>query len=376
MSWAIWITGLPGSGKSVIARAVAAELAGHGAPPTVLELDALRTILTPAPTYSATERETVYRALVYLAKVLTQQGVPVIIDATAHRRAWRDLARATIRHFAEVQLVCPLEVCRRREAQRTGGNAPRGIYAAAGRLGATVPGVDVPYEAALTPEALVDTAHEALPTAVDRVVRAALGLATASPAAPPPPPAGGWALWITGLPGSGKTTVASALVERLTARGIPVALLDLRDVQEFVRGHRLSTPREDEILHRALVAAAMLLTRAGVPVVIDATAPRRVWRQLARELIGQFAEIQLVCPSAICAERERAARWAPPARAYAGQRATVGNEGPDIAVDYEPALHPECIVHTDVLALSSVVDEILPLVLRLHRTRAICSTRP
>src|SRR5207253_563173 len=146
MSWAIWITGLPGIGKSSLARGAAAELEAVGERVVVLELDAIRKFLTPTPTYSATERDVVYRALVYMA--------------TAHRRAWRDLARASIERFAEVQLECPLEVCRERERHRCEGNAPRGIYAQAGKPGAAVPGVDVPYEPALAPELFIDTATE------------------------------------------------------------------------------------------------------------------------------------------------------------------------------------------------------------------------
>ena len=64
MTWAIWITGVPGSGKSVLARAAAETLRARGVPVKVLELDALREILTPTPTYSDHEREAVHRLLV------------------------------------------------------------------------------------------------------------------------------------------------------------------------------------------------------------------------------------------------------------------------------------------------------------------------
>ena len=107
MSWAVWITGLPGSGKSAIAQAAAAELQARGEQVMVLELDRIRKVITPQPTYSDAEREAVYRALVYMAAALVDAGVAVILDATAHRRAWRELARTTIPNFAEVQLRCP-----------------------------------------------------------------------------------------------------------------------------------------------------------------------------------------------------------------------------------------------------------------------------
>jgi protein-L-isoaspartate(D-aspartate) O-methyltransferase len=170
MSWAVWITGPPGSGKSVIARAAAARLRAEGDAVRVLELDVVRRAITPAPIYSDDEREAVYRALVYIGACLVEAGVPVVFDATAHRRAWRDLARATIEHFAEVQLHCPLEVCRRREAERPRGAAPTGIYARATQPGARVPGVNVQYEVAPAPELTIDTVATGVDAAADAVV--------------------------------------------------------------------------------------------------------------------------------------------------------------------------------------------------------------
>jgi protein-L-isoaspartate(D-aspartate) O-methyltransferase len=170
MSWAVWITGLPGSGKSVIARAVAETLRGSGEDVIVLELDEIRRVITPAPTYSDAEREAVYRALVYIGAALVASGVPVIFDATAHRRAWRDLARATLPNFAEVQLVCPLAVCREREETRPRGAAPSGIYARAAHAGAHVPGVNVEYEFARAPALRLDTTAHAVEVAAAAVI--------------------------------------------------------------------------------------------------------------------------------------------------------------------------------------------------------------
>jgi protein-L-isoaspartate(D-aspartate) O-methyltransferase len=187
VSWAVWITGLPGSGKSAIARASAETLGSKGEAVVVLELDRIRKALTPSPTYDAVEREAVYRALVYMAAVLTDAGVPVIVDATGHRRAWRDLARATIARFAEIQLHCPLDVCRERERTRARGQAPPGIYARAGRPGATVPGVDVEYETARAPELAIDTTRQSVAEAAAEVVAFVEAHLRARDGAPPPP---------------------------------------------------------------------------------------------------------------------------------------------------------------------------------------------
>ena len=170
MSWAIWITGPPGSGKTTLARGAAAALEARGLALKVLELDEVRKTVTPEPTYSDTEREIVYRALAYMAKLLTDAGVPVLVDATAHRRAWRELGRHLIPAFAEVQLLCPLEVCREREESRHPGHAPRAIYARGGGPGATVPGLDVPYEESLHADLTLNTDECDLWTQVQEVL--------------------------------------------------------------------------------------------------------------------------------------------------------------------------------------------------------------
>jgi len=119
-AFAVWITGLPASGKSTLARALAEELAGRGTRVCILESDALRKILTPAPTYEEEERDTFYGAVAHFAGILAAHGVPVVIDATGNRRAYRDRARGRIPNFLEVYVECPLPVCLSRD--------PKGIY--------------------------------------------------------------------------------------------------------------------------------------------------------------------------------------------------------------------------------------------------------
>ncbi len=154
MTWAIWVTGLPGSGKTSITRKVQDMVADV----KVLELDEIRRFITPKPTYSEAEREIVYASLVYMAKLLVLEcNKPVIIDATANRRRYRDRARASIPNFAEVYVKCSLETCMVRERTRTAVHAPHGIYQHAAERGATVPGVNVPYEEPQNPEVIVDS---------------------------------------------------------------------------------------------------------------------------------------------------------------------------------------------------------------------------
>ncbi len=156
MAWAAWLTGLPGSGKSSVARETARRLEARGMRVRVLELDEIRRVVTPSPGYTAEEREIVYRALAYMAWLLCNEGVSVIIDATAHRRRFRDAARALIPAFAEIYLCASLSTCRARAGDRRGGYAPADVYGQAGREGSTVPGVDEAYEPPLHPELVID----------------------------------------------------------------------------------------------------------------------------------------------------------------------------------------------------------------------------
>jgi adenylylsulfate kinase len=296
VSWAIWITGIPGSGKSALARAAAETLRARGVPVKVLELDAIRNILTPDPTDSDLEREAVYRLLAFMAATLAKADVPVVVDATAHRR-WRQFARDLIPRFAEVQIE-------------------------------TVPGIDRDD---------------------------------------------GWAIWITGRPGSGKTTIARRVMTALTARGVKARIVDANILRRMV--WPVAVERVDDLVHRAAVCLATLLVETGRAVIVDATAQHRRWRELARELIPRFAEIQLACPPEVCAERERAARWR-----LTGSGRGVGEPAAgadvDLILDYETALCPELTIHTDVQDCATATADVLFVAERFHRQAIHQEGRP
>jgi adenylylsulfate kinase len=150
-AFAVWLTGLPASGKSTIAHALLARLQARGVPCAVLESDALRRLITPQPRYDDAERDLFYAAMAHLGEYLVQRGVPVVFDATANRRVYRDAARARIAHFAEIFVDCPLEVCQARD--------PKGLYRRA-RQGqsSNLPGAQASYEPPLQPELVVQAA--------------------------------------------------------------------------------------------------------------------------------------------------------------------------------------------------------------------------
>ena len=168
--FAVWITGLPGSGKSTFAD----ELKKNHPELVVLRMDELRKTVTPEPTYSEPERDIVYRAIVYVAGKLTELGHNVVIDATGNLKRWRELARQVIPRFAEVYLACPIELCIRREQERLETReAPKDIYRK-GSSGWPVPGIAAPYEEPLSPEVVIDTEKISLREGIS-AIEAAIG---------------------------------------------------------------------------------------------------------------------------------------------------------------------------------------------------------
>jgi adenylylsulfate kinase len=156
--FAVWITGLPASGKSTVATSLAAALRARGIEVEVLESDALRQVFTPHPRYDEKERDEFYGQIAHLGALLSRHGIAVIFDATANLRAYRDRARQQIPRFLEVYVDTPLEVCMHRD--------PKNIY----RQGLAVPGLQAPYEPPLDPDLVIHGEQEPPESAARRII--------------------------------------------------------------------------------------------------------------------------------------------------------------------------------------------------------------
>jgi adenylylsulfate kinase len=144
VSFAAWLTGRPASGKSAIARELVGLLHERGVEVSVLESDVMRTQLTPFPRYDDADRDFFYGTLAEIGAQLVNGGRPVVFDATANRRAYRDAGRKAIERFAEVYVDTPLEICKARD--------PKGLYRG---------GMTIDYEPPLTPELVIDGSRSA-----------------------------------------------------------------------------------------------------------------------------------------------------------------------------------------------------------------------
>ncbi|HLI62108.1 MAG TPA: sulfate adenylyltransferase subunit CysN [Terriglobales bacterium] len=149
----------------------------------------------------------------------------------------------------------------------------------------------------------------------------------------------GVTVWFTGLSGAGKTTICRAVATELLAYGLQVEVMD----GDIIRTHLckdlgFSKQDRDENIRR-IAFVAQLLTRNGTITLVSAISPYRAARDLARQMIGDFLEVYVSTPLAVCEVRDPKDLYQ---KARAGKiRAFTGIDDP-----YEPPLNPEIVCDT------------------------------
>jgi adenylylsulfate kinase len=114
----------------------------------------------------------------------------------------------------------------------------------------------------------------------------------------------GAVIWFTGLSGSGKTTVAQIVEEKLLDAGVPVEILDGDVVRENL-SKGLGFSEEDRNTNiRRIAFVAHLLQRNGTFVITAAISPYRAIRDEARSMIKDFVEVFADAPLEVCEERD------------------------------------------------------------------------
>jgi len=164
----VWFTGLPASGKTTLARAVASSLRDTGDARHVIDGDDLRTGLTSDLGFSREDRAESVRRAGEVALILGRAGVVALTSLVSPYRD--DRAKVRGRHrvaglpFVEVYVATPLSVCESRD--------PKGLYARArrGELSGMT-GVDDPYEAPEAPNVLFTSEQHSLEDGVALVLR-------------------------------------------------------------------------------------------------------------------------------------------------------------------------------------------------------------
>jgi adenylylsulfate kinase len=138
----VWLTGLSGSGKSTIAKALELQLNSNGIHTTTLDGDNLRTGLNSGLGFSTLDRQENLRRVAEVAKIMMESGLVVLAAFVSPLQAQREQVKQIVGadHFAEIFIDTPLSVCEERDV--------KGLYqkARAGIIN-DFTGINAPYEA-------------------------------------------------------------------------------------------------------------------------------------------------------------------------------------------------------------------------------------
>jgi adenylylsulfate kinase len=162
----------------------------------------------------------------------------------------------------------------------------------------------------------------------------------------------GFVLWLTGLSGAGKSTIAAKLGPALAERGHRVELLDGDEVRtNLCQG--LGFSREDRDTNIARIGyVAGKLAKHGVAVLVAAISPYRQARDRVRAEVENFVEIHVAAPVSTCAERDVKGLYA---KALSGEiKQFTGISDP-----YEPPLAPEIVLHTEAETVDESVEQVI-----------------
>jgi adenylylsulfate kinase len=149
-----------------------------------------------------------------------------------------------------------------------------------------------------------------------------------------------FSIWITGLPASGKSTIASSLVNRLRSLNTAVVHLESDEMRTILTPNATYSHEERDTFYRVISDFATLLIKNEVNVIIDATGNRRSYRERARATIKNFMEVYVRCPIEVCIQRD-------PKGIYKKAKEGSIYSLPGIQNSYEEPTIPEIIVDSD-----------------------------
>lgn len=146
---AYWVTGLPGAGKTTLAKTLAGRLIAAGRPVIQLDGDRMRVILGTRYGYGQADRRALAQIYAGLCKELTAQGYDVVCATVSMFHEVRRWSRSNIAGYCEIYLQAPIDVLAARH--------PKGLYARGlGGHICNVPGIDLAFEEPQTPDIVLD----------------------------------------------------------------------------------------------------------------------------------------------------------------------------------------------------------------------------
>lgn len=162
----------------------------------------------------------------------------------------------------------------------------------------------------------------------------------------------GFAIWFTGLPASGKSTLARAVQRALAIRGVHAVVLDSDELRAVLTPQPTYEDDERDWFYSVIVHLTDWLTRSGVNVLIAATANRSIYRDQARTRIPRFAEVYVLCPPELLRHRD-------PKGLYLLAATGEAPHLPSAGAIYEAPLNPEVVIDTERLSPDEAAAETL-----------------
>lgn len=162
----------------------------------------------------------------------------------------------------------------------------------------------------------------------------------------------GFTLWFTGLPGSGKTTVAEIIKKKFLEKGMVVELIESDDIAKYYKGLFNFDSLGRNVIVRNMAVCAELLNKNGVKVIATSTTPLKKDRDSVRAVISSLILIH-------CNASEKTARMRDPKGLYKMADKGIISDFPGPGGLYEPPLDAEIELDTDGLDKNQSVENLL-----------------
>ena len=159
----IWLTGIPGSGKTTLALELQKFYEQNGLPVEILDGDEIRKTLSKDLGFSPEHRKEHNRRVIFVAQILAKNGVTTIVPLISPYRETRAFARKEIPNFVEVWVKASVDECIKRD--------PKGLYkkAIAGEI-KNLTGLQAPYEEPENAELIIDTEAQTVEESIKQII--------------------------------------------------------------------------------------------------------------------------------------------------------------------------------------------------------------